>query len=217
MKTLKMTLVFFSLTGLLPFHGKAQGIGGFFNQQSSKTNLMIAQIAGYQTYLQEIRTGYNITESGLNTVHELKGGTFDLHTAYFNSLLQVNPVIKNNAKAKACADLQQQIVTLFTTEIAWQQKQQILNAPEIAYIKAVYQNLAGKCKTDMSELTDVLTPGKLQMTDHQRLERIDHVYASMQDKQAFASSFTSHCRQMATDRKRAKLDNDQLKKLYGIG
>lgn len=216
MKILKITLVFFFLTGLFALSGKAQGTGGFFNQQSSKTDLMIAQIAGYQTYLHEIKRGYNIARSGLNTVHELKGGTFDLHTAYFNSLQQVNPVIKNNAKAKACADLQQQIVTLFTTEIAWQQKAQILNTAEIAYVKAVYQNLLSKCKTDMEELTDVLTPGKLQMTDHQRLERIDHVYASMQDKQAFASSFTSHCRQMATDRTRAKLDNDQLKKLYGI-
>jgi hypothetical protein len=206
MKSLKITLVFFFLTS--PLYLWAQGTGGFFDQQSSKTKLMLAQIAGYQTYLHEIKTGYNITGSGLSTVHDLKGGTFDLHTAYFNSLQQVNPAIKNNAKAKACADLQQQIMTLFTAEIARQQKQQILTTGEIAYIKAVYQNLLGKCKTDMGELNDVLTPGKLQMTDHQRLERIDHVYAAMQDKQAFSSSFTSHCRQMANDRKKAKLDND---------
>src|ERR1700744_6795293 len=105
MKSFKITLVFFFFTGLFTLSGKAQGTGGFFDQQSSKTNLMIAQIAGYQTYLHEIKTGYNITESGLNTVQELKGGTFDLHTAYFNSLQQVNPAIKNNAKAKACTDL----------------------------------------------------------------------------------------------------------------
>lgn len=215
MKILKSILVFFFLTS--PLYLWAQGTGGFFDQQSSKTNLMIAQIAGYQTYLHEIKTGYNTAEKGLNAVHDLKGGTFDLHTAYFNSLQQVNPAIKNNAKAKTCANLQQQIITLFTEEIAWQQKQQILTVAEIAYIKAVYQNLLGKCKTDMGELNDVLTPGKLQMTDQQRLERIDHVYAAMQDKQAFASSFTNHCRQMAIDRKKAKLDNDQLKKLYGIG
>ncbi|MBW4888959.1 hypothetical protein KXQ82_04505 [Mucilaginibacter sp. HMF5004] len=214
MKTLKSALIYFSLTCLFAIGSNAQGI---FNQQSSKTNLMLAQIAGYQTYLQEIKTGYHIAESGLNTVHELKGGTFDLHAAYFNSLQQVNPAIKNNPKAKAVADLQQQIITLFTAELSWQQKQQILSPQEIAYIKAVYQNLLGKCKTDIAELNDVLTPGKMQMTDHQRLDRVDHVYAAMQDKQAFASSFTSHCRQMATDRKRARLDNEQLKKLYGIG
>ena len=68
----------------------------------------------------------------------------------------------------------------------------------------------------MSDLTQVLTPGKLQMTDHQRLERIDKLYASMQDKLAFAQSFTTKCRQMAGDRQRAKKNNDQLKALYGI-
>lgn len=214
MKTIKTTLLFFLLTS--PAYMMAQGTGAVFNQQASKTKLMLAQIAGYQTYLHELKTGYNTMENGLNTVHALKGGTLDLHTAYFTSLQQVNPVIQNNPKAKAVSGLQQQIVTLFNTEIAWQQKQQALSTAEATYIKAVYQNLLAKCKTDIAELNDVLTPGKLQMTDHQRLERIDHIYASMQDKQAFASSFTSHCRQLANDRKKAKIDNDQLKKLYGI-
>jgi flagellar motility protein MotE (MotC chaperone) len=213
----KFILLFFSLTNLLDKNVKAQGTGNIFNQGSSKIKLMLAQITGYQTYLQEIKTGYNIAENGLNTAKELKGGTFDLHTTYFNSLEQIPPAIKNNSKAKACVDLQQQIIDLFTMEIAWQQKQQLMNIQEIAYIKSVYENLLSKCKLDMDELTNVLTPGKLQMTDHQRLERIDHVYTAMQDKKAFAASFTGHCRQMATDRKKAKLDNDQLKKLYGVG
>jgi len=68
----------------------------------------------------------------------------------------------------------------------------------------------------MNDLTQVLTPGKLQMTDHERLERIDKIYAAMQDKLAFAQSFTGKCRQMANDRKQAKTDNDKLKSLYGI-
>jgi hypothetical protein len=212
---MKKQLIFFLLIG--PVCVMAQGTGSIFSQGSSKIKLMLAQIAGYQTYLHEIKTGYNIADKGLNTLHDLKGGTLDLHAAYFSSLQQVSPVIKNNSKAKACADLQQQIISLFSIELSWQQKQQILSAKEIAYIKAVQQNLLAKCKTDIEELTEVLTPGKLQMTDHERIDRIDHVYAAMQDKHAFADSFTSHCRQMATDRKKAKLDNDQLKKLYGIG
>jgi flagellar motility protein MotE (MotC chaperone) len=214
MKIIQITFLIFFLTDGWVIKTKAQGI---FNQQSSKANLMLAQIAAYQTYLREIKTGYQIAETGLNTVNELKAGTFDLHAAYFNSLLQVNPAIKNNPKAKAAYDLQQQIITLFSTELSWQQKQQILSPQEIAYIKAVYRNLLSKCKTDIDELNEVLTPGKMQLTDQQRLERVDHIYAAMQDKQAFASSFTSHCRGMATDRKRAKLDNEQLKRLYGVG
>jgi hypothetical protein len=214
MKNIITALLFFFL--ISPLYLCAQGTGGFFNQQSSKTNLMIAQVAGYQTYLHAIKTGYDIAGSGLNTVHELKGGTFDLHSSYINSLQQVNPAIKNNPKAKAIPDLQQQVILLFTNELAWQQKQQILRAPEIADIRSVYRNLLGKCKSDLDELGEVLTPGKMQMTDHQRLERIDHIYATMEDKHSFAASFTGYCRKLATDRRKARSDNEQMKKLYGI-
>jgi len=207
-------LLFFACLATL--HGKAQGTGGFFNQQSSKAKLMLAQIVGYETYLHEIKGGYNIAENGLNTMHEIKGGTFDLNTAYFNSLLQVSPAVSANPKGKAIAGMQQQIIQVFSKEIAWQQQQKILTVKEIIYIRQVYQNLMRKCKTDMDELTDVLTPGKLQLNDHQRLERIDHCYNATQDKQSFAMSFTGKCRQMATDRQSATKDNSQLKSLYGI-
>lgn len=217
MKTFKITWICFLLASLIPRTGRSQGTGSIFSQGSSKIKLMVMQIIGYQNYLLEIKTGYHLMEDGLNTVKDLKGGTYSLYTAYFNSLQQVSPAVKNSPKAKAIADLQQQIITLFTNELAWQQRQQILNASEIADIRAVYQNLLAKSRSDMAELNDIITPGKMQMSDHQRLERIDHVYTAMQDKQAFASSFTSYCRQLATDRKKARSESDQLKKLYGIG
>jgi hypothetical protein len=68
----------------------------------------------------------------------------------------------------------------------------------------------------MASTTDGLTPGKLQLTDPQRLDRLDKLYDLMKDKAAFASSFTSKCRQLAISRQRAKADKERLKKLYGI-
>lgn len=194
----------------------AQGTGGFFNQQSSKVKLMLAQIAGYETYLNSLKTGYKITETGLNAAHEMKGGTFNLHTTYFNSLQQISPAVQANPKGKAMAGMAQQINTIFAGEFAWQQQQKILTTAEINYISQVYQNLLKKCQQDMNNLTQVLTPGKLQMTDHERLERLDKLYADMRDKLAFAQSFTAKCRQMANDRRQAKANNDKLKSLYGI-
>jgi hypothetical protein len=213
---MKKISLFLLLTGLTLSHTFAQGTGGFFNQQSSKIKLMLAQIVGYETFLHSLKTGYQISENGLNTMHEMKGGTYSLHTAYFTSLEQVSPVVQSNSKGKAMAGMEQQINTVFTGELTWQQQQKILTAAEINYIQQVYQSLMKKCQQDMSDLTQVLTPGKLQMPDHERLERIDKLYASMQDKLAFSQSFTSKCRQMASDRQRAKKNNDQLRALYGI-
>jgi hypothetical protein len=213
---MKKHLLFFFLNSLVFLQTHAQGTGGFFNQQSSQAKLMLAQILGYQTYLQEIKSGYHIVGQGLQIADDRKGGTFSLHSAYFSSLQQVNPVIASNPKGKAIGELYQQVITLFHHEITWQQQQKILAANEIGYIQKVSQNLQKKCEADMDELLQVLTPGKLQLTDHERLERLSHLYAVMQDKQAFAAYFTTQCRKLASDRRKSRQENDQLKKLYGI-
>jgi hypothetical protein len=213
---MKTIIVFFLFTGFLNVAASAQSTGGFFNQQSSKQKIMLEQIAGIETHLQEVKKGYQIIETGLNTADDLKGGTFSLHEAYFSSLLQVSPAVRSSPKGKAIAGLQQQILLLFSKEISWQNQQKILTAAEISYVQSVYNNIRQKCQADMDELTLVLTPGKLQMTDQHRLDKIDQIYASMQDKYAFTSSFTAKCRQIATSRKKAKATNQQLKQLYGI-
>jgi len=194
----------------------AQFLGGFFSQQSDKEKLMVTQIAEYDVYLHALKTGYNITETGLNTAGQLKGGTFNLHNAYFNSLAQVNPVVQNNPKGKAIITLAAKTGNLFATEINWQRQQKQFSASELAYLQKVQDNLLTKCQSDVAETNDVLTPGKLQMTDQERLSRLDKLYADMQDKYAFATSFTNKCHTLATSRGQAKSSKSQLKQLYGI-
>src|SRR6202451_1556377 len=119
---MKRIILLFSLTCAFLMQADAQFLGGFFSQQSHKEQLMAAQVAAYQLYLSELKSGYHIAENELNTAHEMKNGTFSLHVAYFNSLEQVNPAIQNNPKAKAIATMGQQIVSCFDQEIAFQQK-----------------------------------------------------------------------------------------------
>jgi hypothetical protein len=216
MKTIIKMLILLPLITLAGRKVQAQFLGGFFSQQTQQRKVMAEQIAQYQIYLSALKTGYHITESGLNTAHELKNGTFNLHNAYFNSLEQVNPVIQNNSKGRTIADLDQQTQKLLTDEISWEQQKKILTVAEISYLQKVKTNLAGKCRQDMDELLQVLTPGKLQLTDAQRLARLDKLYDSMKDKFSFAGSFTAKCRKLALGREQNRQDNDQLKKLYGI-
>lgn len=206
----------FLLTCVLSLHTQAQSLGGFFSQQSQKEKLMVQQIVGIELYLHALNSGYKIAETGLNTAHELKNGTYNFHTAYFNSLEQVSPVIRNNPKGKLIADLYQQLNRQFDQELSWQQKAQQLSAPEMSNLSKVAANLKKLSDADMDELTTVLIPGKLQLTDQQRLDRLDKLYAQIKDKAAFTASFTGKCRQLAQTRERAKADREQLRKLYGI-
>jgi len=239
MKSKRLNLLFFSLNGhycrvprrrrirrsvlwlfvlacFCASSARAQFLGGFFSQQARKKKLMAEQIAGYQLYLNALTGGYHIAQAGLNTAHELKNGTFSLHTAYFNSLQQVNPVVKHNPKGKAIADLYARLNGQFDREMQWQQQRLQLSAAELANLQKVAANMKKLGEADMAELTDVLTPGKLQLTDEQRLARLDKLYAAMKDKAAFSASFTGKCRQLALARQRAKAEREQLRKLYGI-
>ncbi|SDF44943.1 hypothetical protein SAMN05216464_11852 [Mucilaginibacter pineti] len=216
MKHIKIIALSFLFTGLALTQVKAQFLAGFFSQQSNKEKIMAEQIADLQIYEQALTKGYGIAQKGLNTAQDLKNGMFGLHSAYFNSLEQVNPVVSNDPNGKAILDLQQQLISRFTAEISWQQQQKLLQTNELAYLQSVYDNLLKEDKKDVDELTLVLTPGKMQLTDQQRLDRLDRLYASVKDKYAFAGDFTGKCRKLALGRQQAIQEKEQLKKLYGV-
>lgn len=213
---MKRLILFISFTVPFLTRSYAQASGSFISQQSSKVKIMIAQIAALEAQLKFIKSGYEISERGWSAAQELKGGTLSLHSTYLSSLKQVNPLVSVNLKGKMMSEWQQHIHLLFRNEIDWQQKQRALKTEEMGYIRQVYGSLEKKCQSDIDELSQVLIPGKLQMTDQERLELTDHLYASMQEKYAFASSFTNQCRQLATARLKAQQENRQLQKLYGI-
>lgn len=212
------------LTGWLAvvaFHpAKAQSLSysfwDLFGQQSKLRKVMTQQVVQYELYDGTLKTGYRITKDGLDQAHALKDGTFGLHSLYFNSLEQVNPLIRNSPKAKVIADLDQQIRQTLVVEFSWQHQQKMLTLAEMTYFKRVRNNLLDKCGQDMDELLQVLTQGKLQLSDAQRLQRLDKLYDSMKDKYAFTGSFAVKCRNLALGRKQNRQNNDQLKKLYGI-
>lgn len=216
MKQYRLTLFIFLLACLSVRQAQAQFLGGFFSQQSTREKLMAEQIAGYRIYLSTIKTGYKIADKGLSTAHDLKNGTFSLHTDYFKSLEQVAPAIRKDPKGRAIDSLYQQIRSLFASERQWQARQRLLSATELQYFDKVQASLNAKAKTDLDELSDVLTTGKLQLTDAQRLDRLDKLYDRMKDKYAFAGYFTGKCRKLALNRQQQHKDRDQMKKLYGI-
>jgi len=217
MKKYQLTLAFFCLAWT-SFQAKAQSISfsDLFGQQGKKKKLMAEQVGGIYTYLAAIKGGYSIMHSGLDLAHELKGGTFSLHTNYYTSLEQVNPVVKQDPKGKAIAQLYNELNSRFSAELSWQKKQGMLKPDELAYLQKVSENLIRLADKDLAETTDLLTPGKLQLTDQQRLDRLDKLYASMKDKAAFAASFTAKSRALAQNRQRAKAEKLQIQKLYGI-
>lgn len=216
MKIIKITGLFFLFISTTVIKLKAQGTGGFFNQQSSKEKLMVVQIAEYETFLKELKSGYNTTEKGLNTANELKSGTFTLHQDYFNSLKQVTPAVSNDPKVKGIANLLAAIEQTFDLALSWQKDKGVLTNDEISYMQIVYSNLLSACGKKVDELQLAVTPGAAQMTDQQRLAAVEAIYADMQQKYCFACAFTTQGYGLANSRVADKTGRQTLNQLYNI-
>jgi hypothetical protein len=191
---------------------KAQTFDEWFAQGKTQVKYLIQQIAALSTCESSLKQGYHIVSGELSSIKNFSGSEYSLHQGYYNSLSQVNPLVKNSTDMTAIQYEQQSIISQFNAI----SNLSGLSVAEQAYIQSVAQNLMAECNKDLEELQAVLTPGKLVMSDDQRIKRINKVTASIKDKYVFSCSFCTKMRVLALQRVNDGNSNSTLQKLYGI-
>src|SRR6266700_2397107 len=66
--------------------------------QSSATTVMIEQIIKLQAFIVVLEKGYQVVNTGLTIIGDIKRGDLSLHTNYFNSLETVSPQVKKYSR-----------------------------------------------------------------------------------------------------------------------
>jgi hypothetical protein len=61
----------------------------------------------------------------------------------------------------------------------------------------------------------VITSGEIEMTDDERIKRMDNIYCDMQDKLSFCKAFSSDAIMLAAQRLNEQTDIEAMKKLNG--
>jgi len=190
------------LTGLtLP--SRAQGL----------IETMTEQLAKLELYLHETEQGYAIFQKGLSTISDIKNGEFHLHQLFLGSLQTVSPSIKKYTRVADILALQLRILSGCSDGIQRFVRAGLFSAVGRQYLQAVYNQLQDFTSKDIDELTDLITDGKLQLSDDERLHRIDGLYAAVQDKYAFLVAFNSRTSAMALNANREKQDLQYLQKI----
>ncbi len=179
------------------------------NQKSTQKKYLLQQIAALQVYTGFLQKGYGIVHSGLNTIRDITDGEFKLHTAYISSLAQVNPVIRNDKRVNAMISMQTEIVDAFNSI-----KNGVLSADNQAYVNEVRQLALSDCSKDLEELELVITSGKVQMMDDERLERLGKVYDRTLDKYAFTQHFANEVSMMILQSTGEQQDIKSLRRYY---
>lgn len=205
---LKMLLLGFALIVLVNI-SNAQTYAEFFRQKKTQQKYLIEQLAALKVYADYLKKGYDIASTGLNTVKDFSKGEFNLHQTFISSLKTVSPVIKNNTKVAEIIVMQLEISRAFGIISTAH-----FGPATLGYINEVKSSLMEDCDTDLEELLLVVTSGRVEMKDDERLRRLDGIYERMLDKRAFVQIFCAEVNLMNMQRNREQQSIDQLKRLY---
>lgn len=205
---------FLGLAFLLLFVGTStfgQTWSEFFNQKKKQEKYLLEQLVALKMYAGYLKKGYDIVGTGIGTIKDIKNGEFSLHSTFFSSLKNVNPAIKKNAKVASIISLQISIIKAFKSI----GDNDGLKLSDSQYILDVKDRVTDDCLDDMEDLLLVITSGRLEMSDDERLERLDSIYERMRDKAAFAQSFIGEVNLLILQRKNEQKSINHLREIYG--
>lgn len=196
-------------------HG--QTFAEYFQQNKTQKKYLLQQIAALQVYIGYVEKGYKVAKDGLNLIGDLKNGEFSLHKDYFSSLTAISPAVKNYGRIEEIISLQLKIVRNYHEVTTSVKGNSWFNGNESDYIGKVWNNLVNGCAADIDALISLTTPGELGLKENERLQRIDAVYASMQEKYAFNQKFSEDIKALALSREQETGETRSLQWLYGMG
>ena len=174
---------------------------------------MLKQIALLGVYAKELEHAIDIARDGLTTIGEIKNGEFNLHSLFFKSLQRVSPSVAKYSKiAEIIAD-HLAIISNFKNLIKRLNSSGRMTSSEMSYIHSVYSNISKECSKSFYDLVSVTTDGSLEMTDDERIKRIDGIYLDMKDKYAFTWDFTSEAGKIRQERENDAQEIRLLKSL----
>lgn len=196
MKTLTMIVV----ATMFSVSVNAQTWNEWFRQKKTQKQYLVQQVVALKVYLEYLKAGYDIAQKGLNMVGDIKKGNFNDHSKYLGSLKLVNPTVGANSKIALIAAYQEGIMNEFRLLNNECRNNENLRSEEISYIGSVYSKLLTECENSIGALNTIITTDASQMTDDERMGRIESIYLEMKDRYAFTKSFCNSTRMLVKQR-----------------
>jgi hypothetical protein len=211
----KALLIYTILTGaaaLFAFNAEAQTFAEWFSQKKTQKKYLLQQIAALQIYSGYLKQGYNIANHGLGSITGSLKEELNLHTTYYDKLKAVNAVVKNNPQVNEILIWQKDILN----SMGKLGQTEPLTNDQKSYIGRLKQALLNDCAQQMTELQDLLTDGKLEMSDEERISRLNKIHRAMQDNFRFAAAFNGQVQLYVVQVQQETRNTRTSKNLYGI-
>ncbi|QEC69277.1 TerB family tellurite resistance protein [Panacibacter ginsenosidivorans] len=178
--------------------------------------LDIEKLAQLKGILSDMYKGYEILSNGYGAIKDISEGNFNLHNDFLNSLLEVNPVVKNYKRVADIFYYESLIVKTAGNAVKNFQASDMFSPEELDYMSTVYNNLLDASAKNVEDLLTIITAQQLRMSDEERLEGIDRIYNEVQDKLLFLQHFNGGTSVLAAQRKNEWWNIEKNKILFGL-
>lgn len=194
------------------YQSQAQTFNEFFRQTKTQKEYLMKQIIALKFYGDFLKEGYGIVDSGLNTIKNFNKTESELHSGYFNSLKEINPVVANSPMIGEITNWKNRTISLLGNLKTPSQT----GISEAEYIEEVKRHVIAECQKEFSFLKLVITSGKLELTDQERLTQIEKLHTSMRNKHEFTESFIRSVKLLDNQRQNEQRQLKASKEMFNL-
>src|ERR1700743_1736937 len=185
-------------------------------QEMQQLILDIEKLTQMKSILTDMKTGCQIYQQVYGSISSLSKGNFDLHNVYLTGLLAVSPAVRNYGRVADILLMQASLIRQYKTQSSLFRQSGSFSVAELSYMSDVYTRLVSNTLDDVEELTNIITTGKLRMSDAERIKGIDRIYSGSSDRLQFLQSFGTQGIALSLQRSKDLANTQTLKQLYGI-
>jgi hypothetical protein len=194
---------------------RAQTWDEWFKQKKTQKKYLLEQIAELQLYIGYLEKGYKIVRDGLNTIHTIKNGEFNLHNVFFTSLEKVNPAIQKFARVAEFISVQVSIYNIYSKTLANARACGQFTASELDMFYQSFMQLMDEVMQTLDDMVQVTTDDKLKMTDDDRIQQVTVLQMQCLQQQTNVLKMQNEVQLMARQRMAETIEIGTLRKLYG--
>lgn len=186
-------------------------------QEATQLVLNYEKLRQLEAILDNMYKGYKVLSKGYNTVKDIAEGNFSIHQVFLDGLYMVSPAVKNYRRIPEIIRYQEFLVKEYKRAFGRFRNDTNLTLREVKYIGNVYSYLIKQSLRNLDELLMVITASKLRMSDEERLQAIDRIFYSMEEKVAFLMYFNNSTGVLIVQRAKSNRDVNTTQKLYELG
>lgn len=159
----------------------SQSLKEWIRQKKTQKQYLIQQIAAQQVYLNLLKEGASITRSGWGMIQGFKHGELDLHALFLGSLKRASPQVRQYGRILEIMAMQTELANRYRSVRSLFAIRDGISYQDPKFVEMVFAKGLKRAVELIEETIDLIGGESLELSDSQRIQRIDRIYVQMQD------------------------------------